>query len=168
MKGQSELLVFVLLFLISIGLFTTAVLWGRGIFQQNVDITKVSTVESFLKELNNDIQSLIKFGGYEEIDYKIDGFIKLTDDKTIEVKTVVSSLELPRYWINISSDSSYIREMLDGDVFKAQLIYPENIYNIKFFTEGPTVAKPKYVRIEKNSTYIENNKTTIKIRITFI
>ena len=168
MKGQSELLVFVLLFLISIGLFTTAVFWGRGIFQQNVDISKVSTVESFLKELNNDIQSLIKFGGYEEIDYKIDGFITLRDDKTIEVKTVVSSLELPRYWINISSDSSYIREMLDGDVFKAQLIYSENIYNIKFFTEGPTVAKPKYVRIEKNSTYIENNKTTIKIRITFI
>ncbi len=78
-------------------------------------------------------------------------------------------MPIPDYWVNISSDSSYyIREMLDGDVLRVQLVYPENEYKVEFFTEGPTLAKPKKVRIEKNSTTIENNKGTIKIRVTFI
>ncbi len=39
---------------------------------------------------------------------------------------------------------------------------------IEFFTEGPTLSKPKTVKVERNDTYIKNNKATIKIRITFI
>ena len=58
--------------------------------------------------------------------------------------------------------------MLEGDVLRVQLIYPENNYKVEFFTDGPTLTKPETVKIEKNSTYIENNKATIKIRITFI
>jgi len=166
MKGQSEILVFVLLFLLSISLFTVAVFWSKDIFQQNVDMTKVSSAEKFMKDIDYSIKSLIKFGGHEEIDYNVDGPIILVDNKTIEVRVVVpSEISLPKYWNNISSDSSYIREMLDGDVFRVQLIYPENI---EFFTEGPTLAKPKLVKIEKNSTDIKNEKVTIKIRITFI
>jgi len=169
MKAESEILVFILLFLLSIGLFTIAVFWSKDIFQQNVDMTKVSTAEKFMKDIDHAIKSLIKFGGYEEIDYEVDGPITLIDNETIEVRTVViSEISLSRYWNNISSDSSYIREMLDGDVFRIQLIYPENGYKIDFFTEGPTLAKPKLVRVEKNSTTIENNKATIQIRITFI
>ncbi|NIM46693.1 MAG: hypothetical protein GTN40_00860 [Candidatus Aenigmarchaeota archaeon] len=169
MKAQSETLVFVLLFLLSVGLFTVAVFWSKDVFQQNVDMTKVSSAEKFMKDIDYTIKSLIKFGGYKEIDYRVDGPITLIDGKTIEVRTVVpSEISLPRYWNNISSDSSFIREMLDGDVFRIQLIYPENEYKIEFFTEGPTIAKPKIVKVEKNSTYIENNKAAIKIRITFI
>jgi len=169
MKAQSETLVFILLFLLSVGLFTVAVFWSKDIFQQNVDMTKVSSAEKFMKDIDYTIKSLIKFGGYKEIDYRVDGPITLIDSKTIEVRTVVpSEISLPRYWNNISSDSSFIREMLDGDVFRIQLIYPENEYKIEFFTEGPTLAKPKTVKVEENSTYIENNKATIKIRITFI
>lgn len=169
MKAQSETLVFVLLFLLSIGLFTIAVFWSKGTFQQNVDITKVSSAERFMKEIDYGIKSLIKYGGFEEIDYNVDGPITLIDNKTIEVRTVIpSDISISKSWNNISSDSSYIREILNGDVFRIQLIYPESEYKIEFFTEGPTLAKPKFVRVEKNSTYIENNKATIKIRITFI
>lgn len=169
MRGQTEILVFVLLFLLSIGLFTVAVFWSKDIFQQNVDMSKVSAAEKFMKDMDYNIKSLIKLGGYEEIDYKVDGPIILVDNNTIEVRAIVpSEISLSRYWNNISSDSSYIREMLDGDVFRIQLIYPENEYKIEFFTDGPTLAKPKIVRVEKNSTYIENNKLTIKIRVTFI
>ena len=169
MKAQSETLVFILLFLLSVGLFTIAVFWSKDVFQQNIDMTKVSSAEKFMKDLDYNIKSLIKFGGYTEIDYRVDGPITFIDNKTLEVRTVVpSEISLPRYWNNISSDSSYIREMLDGDVLRIQLIYPENEYKIEFFTEGPTLAKPRTVKIEKNSTEIENDKATIKIRVTFI
>lgn len=169
MKAQSEILIFILLFLLSIGLFTIAVFWGKDYFQQNVSMTKVLIAEKFMKELDNDIKNLVKFGGYKNIDYSIEGPITLVNDETIEVRTVVSSdISLPTYWNNISSGSSYIREMLDGDVFRVQLIYPENDYRVNFFTEGPVLSKPKSIKIEKNTTEIENNKITIKIRITFI
>lgn len=58
--------------------------------------------------------------------------------------------------------------MLDGDVFRVQLVFPGDDYNVEFFTDGPTLAKPKKVMIEKNSTEIENDKAAIKIRITFV
>ena len=169
MKGQSEILVFILLFLLSIGLFTIAVFWSKDIFQQNIDTTKVSSAEKFIKDFDYTVKSLIKVGGYKKIDYTVDGPITLINNKTIEVRTVVTSgISLPTQWSNISSDSSYIREMIDGDVFRVQLVYPEDNYKVYFFTDGPTLSKPESVKIEQNSTYIENGKATIKIRITFI
>lgn len=168
MKAQSEILVFVLLSLLSISLFTIAVFWSRDIFQKNVDTAKVSSAEKFMKEVDYSIKSLIKSEGYQDIDYKVDGPLTLIDDNTIEARTVITSdISLEKEWVNISSDSSYIREILDGDVFRIQLVYPENDYKIEIFTEGPTLAKPKSIRIEKNSTSYEDGKLTIKIRIAF-
>lgn len=144
MKAQSEILVFVLLSLLSISLFTIAVFWSRDIFQKNVDTAKVSSAEKFMKEVDYSIKSLIKSEGYQDIDYKVDGPLTLIDDNTIEARTVITSdISLEKEWVNISSDSSYIREILDGDVFRIQLVYPENDYKIEIFTEGPTLAKPK-------------------------
>lgn len=169
MKAQSEILVFILLFLLSIVLFTVAVYWSRDAFQQNVDITRVSSAEGFMKEMNYDIKSLLKYGGHKEIEYNVDGPITLLGSQTIEVRTVVTSgISLPTSWNNISSDFSYIRETLDGDVFRIQLIFPGDNYNVVFFTDGPTLAKPKKVVIEENSSDVENGEATIKIRITFV
>ena len=169
MKAQSEILVFVLLFFLSISLFAIAVYWSKDIFQQNIDMTKVSSAEGFMKEMNYDIKSLLKYGGHKEIEYNVDGPITLLDSQTIEVRTVVSSgISLPTSWNNISSDYSYISEMLDGDVFRVQLIFPDDDYKVEFFTDGPTLAKPKKVVIEENSSDVENGKATIKIRITFV
>jgi hypothetical protein len=169
MKAQSEILVFILLFLLSIVLFTITIYWSRDAFQKNVDITRVSSAEGFMKEINYDIKSLMKYGGHKEIDYKVDGPVTLLDNQTIEVRTVVTSgISLPTSWNNISSDYSYISEVLDGDVFRVQMVFPQDDYNVELFTDGPTLAKPKKVVIEENSTDIENGKATIKIRITFV
>lgn len=170
MKAQSEILVFMLLFLLSIMLFTISVYWGKDIFQRNVDMAKVSSAEKFMKETDYSIKSLVKSEGYQEIDYNVDGPIRLLDDKTVEVRTVITSdISIPTEWNNISSDSSYISERLDGDVFRVQLTYPETeTYRIKLFTDGSNLSNPQKIRLEKNSTYYENGKLTIKIRITFV
>lgn len=166
MKGQSEIVIFILLFIIGIFLFITAVLWSRTIFQQNVDIAKITNAENLLKEINNGILNSIKFGGVQNINYNFDGTIELKDYNTIELKTAVS-IELPDHWVNITSDSFYIREKLEGNTFRAQLIYPEKDYRVELFTEGPKIAQPNMVRIEKNSSST-NGLTIIKIKITFI
>ena len=165
MKGQSELIIFILLFIISIFLFISATIWSRSIFQQNVDVAKIEAAEKFMKDLDKDISNLIKFGGSKEIKYDIDGTIELVDEETIGVKIPVS-LALSTNWINIS-DTSYIQERKEGDVLVLQLIYPQKDYKIEFFTEGPQLAQPKYVRIEKNST-VFNSIIVIKIKITFL
>jgi len=170
MKSQSEILVFLLLFLLSIGLFIISTIWGKDIFQKNVDMAKVSSAEKFIKEIDYSVKSLIKSEGYQEINYNVDGPLIIFDNKTIETRTVMTSdISLPTEWTNITSDSSYISEMLDGDVFKVRLVYPESdSYRVEFFTEGPTLSKPRAVRVEKNSTYYEDSKLTIRIRITFV
>lgn len=169
MKGQSEIMVFVLLFLLSIGLLTIAIFWGKDIFSKNVDTTRISSAEKAIEDIDHNVKSLMKLDGYVETDYNVDGIITLLNNTTIEIKTEVpSGVSVPRYWVNISSGSPFIREMLDGDMFRVQLVYPEDYYRVQFFTDGPTSAKPKKIRVEKNSTYTENNKLTIRIRITFI
>ena len=169
MKGQSEILVFVLLFLLSISMFVTSVFWSRGIFDKNVDTTKITSIEKTAKSIDDDIRSVVMFGGISEEDYFVDGPITLISDNTIELRTVIASdLSLSKFWINISSGSSYIREMIEGDVLRVQIIYPQGDQKIFFFTDGPVLAKPSLVRMEKNSTILENGKQTIKIRITFV
>jgi hypothetical protein len=165
MKGQSEILVFVLLFIISIFLFVSATLWSKNIFQQNVDVARIENTEKFMRDLNENIQSIIKFGGSKEIRYNIDGTIGLVDSETIEVKIPVT-IPLPKDWINISSDNSYyIRERLEGDILRIQLKYPENDYKVELFTDGTTLSNPSYVYVERNQT-TNVGKTVIKIKIT--
>lgn len=166
MKGQSEILVFVLLFIISIVLFVSATLWSKGIFQQNVDIARMENAEKFMKGLNENILSLIKFGGSKEIKYTPDGTIGLIDSKTIEVKLPVT-VSLPKNWVNISSDNSYfIQEKLDGNTLRIQLRYLDSDYRIELFTEGTKLSNPSYVYLERNQT-IGDGSTLIRIKITF-
>jgi hypothetical protein len=166
MKGQGEIMVFVLLFLISMALFVSATLWSKGIFQQNVDAAKMQGAEKFMKDLNENIQSVIKFGGSKEVKYGMGGTMRLVDSQTIEVDVPVD-LPLSNTWINISSDSSYyIQEKMDGDYLRLQLNYTSTDYQVQFFTDSSSMTNPGYV-------YVENNQTTnigrpvIKIKITF-
>jgi len=166
MRGQSEILIFVLLFLISIALFVAATAWSKSIFQQNVDVARVENTEKFMRDLNENIQSVIKFGGSKEIRYDIDGTIGLVDSETIEVKIPVS-IPLPKDWVNISSDNSYyIREVLEGDTLVIQLKYPQTDYKVELFTDGTTLSNPNYVYVERNRT-TGVGITVIKIKITF-
>jgi hypothetical protein len=166
MRGQSEILVFVLLFIISIALFVAATSWSKNIFQQNVDVARVENTEKFMRDLNENIQSVIKFGGSKEIRYDIDGTIGLVDSETIEVKIPVS-IPLPKDWVNISSDNSYyIREVSEGDTLIIQLKYPQSDYKVELFTDGSTLSNPSYVSVERNQT-TNVGTTVIKIKITF-
>jgi hypothetical protein len=166
MRGQNEVLIFVLLFVIGIALFTSATVWSRGIFQQNIDVARVESSEKFMKELNDAVLNIIKFGGSQEMEYNLDGTIELLDDKTIEVKVPVN-LPLSSQWVNISSDTFFIQEKLEGDMLRIQLNCTQSNYKVEFFTEGPRLAKPDYLSVERNSTYDASSLTVIKIKITF-
>ena len=166
MRGQGEVIVFILLFMISIVLFVSATFWSKDIFQQNVDVAKVKNAENFIRELDSNIQSIIKFGGSKDVRYTLDGTIGLVDNQTIEVRVPVG-IPLPTSWINLSADSShYIQERLEGDTFKIQLKYPDSDYSIDLFTDGTRLAVPSYVSVERNRT-LYAPKTTIRIKITF-
>lgn len=166
MKGQSEILVFVLLFIISIALFVSATLWSKNIFQQNVDVARMENAEKFMRDLNENIQSIIKFGGSKEIRYSLDGTIELVDSKTIEVKVPIT-IPLPKDWVNITYDNSYyIQEKLEGETLRLQLIYLQSDYRVELFTEGSRISNPSYVYAERNQT-TNVGLTVIKIKITF-
>lgn len=165
MKGQAETISFVLLFLIGVILFISAVMWSRGIFEQNLGITRVTLIESFMDELNGKIESVIKFRGEENIDYNLDSIIEIVNENTIEVRTS-ANVNLPQYWINVSEDP-YIREKLEGNVFRIQLIYLEKDFVIKLFTRGPKLATPRNIKIERGEDSKENGKNVIRIELTF-
>jgi len=168
MKGQDEALIFLLLFIIGIALFTAATIWSKGIFQQNVDLAKVQSAEKFIKDIDSVVSNIIKFGGSQEIKYNLDGTIELFDKKTIELKVPVK-LNLSSNWVNISSDGSFIQEKSEGgSTFRIQLVYNNTKeYNVEFFTEGSRVSMPSYIIFERNSTYSVSGMTVIKIKVTF-
>lgn len=174
MRGQSEIVTFVLLFLIGVILFISAVAWSRGLFERNVDLAKITSAENFMENLDKKIQSIIKFGGQETIDYNVDGTIELIEGSpdNIEIK-IPADVVVPRYWVNISSpeSSGVIQEMLDGTIFRIRLFYPLGDYGIDLFTEGPRIATPARVKIEKTDTITKTIGNTsysfIKIKVTF-
>ena len=166
MRGQAEIIVFMLLFIIGVIFFSSATVWGRDIFQENVDFTNMESAEKFAKDLDNGIGSVIRFGGVREFEYPLDGTIELVDNHTIDIRTPVS-LEIQQNWVNISEGSSYIMEKKEGEDLVLRLIYPKGDYEVFIFTDSSRMSSPSYVRVEKNST--ESAATTvIKIRITFV
>ena len=141
-------------------------MWSRGIFEENLGFAVLEASEKFMKELDNEISNIIKFGGVKEIEYNLGGTIELFNETTIEIRTPIS-LELTENWVNISENGSFIRERKDGETLVLQLLYPEREYKVEFFTEGPRLAQPEYIRLERNSTDFTTT-TVIKIKISFV
>jgi hypothetical protein len=170
MKGQTETINLVLLFSVGVVLFISAVVWGRTILQQNIDNSKISFSENFMTSLDKKIGDVVKFGGDDKMGYGFDSTIELIGDNTIEIKTPTSVTTIPNYWVNVTNfPESYIREMLDGNVFRIQLVLKETSYNkISLFTDGPKLATPKSVELEKNSTKEDNGIIKILVKITFL
>ena len=166
MRAQSESVIFILLFIISIFLFTVATIWSRGIFQENVDFAKLEASEKFIRDLDRNILNIVKFGGFKELRYDIGGTIELVNNNTIGIRLPIS-MELPTDWINISEGVSYIREKKEGDSLLLQAVYPPNDYEVYLFTNGPRLSQPTYVRLEKDSAVL-NGITIIKIKVTFV
>ena len=170
MKGQAELVVFVLLFLIGLMLFSSATIWSRGIFEENIGFNNLEAAEKFIKDLDSDITNVIKFGGMREINFPLDGTVKLDLPNTIEVRTPIS-ISIQKNWINISEGNSYIMERMEGDELVLRLVYPKKDYKVDFITDGSSLAQPSYLIIEKNSSdFIPTSipPTVIKIKITLV
>ena len=171
-KGQSEVVTFILLFLIGLVLFMAAISWSSGLFQQNVDAGKVATAENFMFELDSSIQSVIRHGGSENVNYNVDGTISLLGSEyndAIEIQTPVT-IALPRYWINITRPDSLgnIREILDGSTLRIELTYPEREdFIVDLYTEGSKVSTPDMILIEKTGVTEDQEKTVIRIKLTF-
>lgn len=166
MKGQAEIIVFLLLFIIGVLLFASATVWSRGIFQENVDFSRLGAAEKFMKDLDSGILNVIKFGGIRDLEYNMGGTIELFNSSLIEARTPLS-LQIQENWINISDDGSFIMERMEGEELVLWLFYPEADYRVFLFTDESSLAQPDYVRIEKNET-IFGSPTVIKIRITFV
>ncbi len=165
-KGQSEIVVFLLVFLIGVILFISASIWGRGIFEQNVDTEKVTGMENFMRSLDSKIQRIVKFGGDDSIGFGLDSVIELMNSQTIEIRSQVGA-PLPHYWVNISVDTSVIREILDVNTLRVQLTYPQEAFLINLTTTGPKIAKPNLVKIRKGSVRTINGVTVIDVEVNF-
>jgi len=166
MKGQANLLIFILLFIISLFLFVAASSWSTNIFQQNVDVTNIQNAEKFMRGLDTGIINLVKYGGSQEFRYNVVGGTIEIGTNTVEIKIPVS-IQLQKQWVNLTSDGSFIQERQEGNTLRIQAVYNQTDYKIEFIPGGSSLANPEYVTIERNSTYIDNGKTVIRIKITF-
>jgi len=166
MKGQSEIIVFILLFVIGVSLFLSAVVWSRGIFEKNSDVTKLNSIETFMSNLDDKIQGVIKFGGKDSINYNLDATIELVDSGTIEISTPLS-VNIPETWVKLKEDGSIIRERMEGDILKVQLQYLPDSYAVHLYTDGPIIATPRTVFIEKGSSFESEGRTYIRVKVTF-
>ena len=169
MKGQAKVVVFLILFFISLVLFSSANLWGRGIIQQNIDTVNIENAEKFMINLDNEIKSLIEYGGNRMIDYNFNAQIELKGTNVIEI-TFPSSINIPGDWINLTyGETSYIQEKYTGSDFLIRLVYPQrNDYIISFFIEGSPFTIPQHIKLEKNQSTNYGDTAVILIEISFI
>lgn len=175
--GQAQIIVFVLLLLISLILVFAAVSWGGTISQSNIDVGRVTAAENWLKQLDSTIQSVVRSGGSARLDYPLAAEIGLADvglDDYIELAMPVS-LDLPDYWLNLTAagEPGWIRERKEGDELKLRLSYPLRPgIAIDLFTDGPQIATPAAVTVDRNATYTQTigatSYTVVRIRLRFV
>lgn len=172
MRGQAQIVVFVLLLLLSLTLVLSAVSWGRTMSQQHLDVGRLTAAESFMKGLDATIQSVGRNGGSARLDYPLAAPIRLSDiglNDTIEVSFPITTTT-PEYWVNLTQPGvSVIRERMEGNVFRLQLSYPAPASGFAYdlFTDGPQTATPGAVLVERNTTRTQAGLTIAVIRLTF-
>jgi len=178
-KGQTQVVVFVLLFLITLLLVFSSVFWGRDVSEKNVDIGRITASESFINRLDSSIQNVARYGGTQIIDYNLNAVVGIKDvgyDDYVELSTPVS-LDLPKYWINTTDPSKIgsIREKEENGMLKIQLFYPvkeESGFAIDLYTDGPQTGQPAQIKIEKVSSedeMIEGKEYRVaKVKITIV
>ena len=171
MKGASEIIVFVLLFLIGVTLFLSAVVWSQSLFERNSDMAKLNSAEAFMNKLDGKIQNVMKFGGKDSINYGIGASIELIGTNIIEIRSS-TSVDIPDEWISISvGKNSEIREIKEGTIMRIQLVYPDDFpereYSIHLETDGARVATPQQIYIEKGTSFKSGDITYNSIKLTF-
>ena len=100
----------------------------------------------------------------------IDAPIELVGTKIIEIRTPMS-VDISDKWVNIFvGANSEIREIKDGTILRIQLVYPdseERPFSIHLETDGPRVATPQKIYIEKGISFKSGNINYNSIKLTF-
>ena len=165
MRGQTETIALTMLFFVGVILFISAFVWGRSALDRNLDLVKAESAKDLALNIDKGVQDTIKFGGKNRIDFDIDATVELMDSKTIEFR-MPTTVDIPNYWVNITSDGSLIREMKEGNTLRIQIVYQFEDFDVELYTEGPETATPKFIDIEKVTTTKINNRTLIRIKLT--
>ena len=178
MKAQSELLNFMILLLILIVMMFASYLWAIPIFESNSDIAKKNTAEHFIRDMDSKIRSVAKFGGYETMDYNLDGILQIMEnatDRWIEYKTVFSP-EFTDAWFYMSGNESFevaqtdissiIRERKKGNMLYIELWYRKT-GDIMIEVVPTQKITTKYIKIEKLGAVTENNINKILVSVEF-
>lgn len=76
-KGLAPLISTILIVGILAVLTFSAYYWGKPIIEKNVDITTLNKAEEFLRNLDRRIDSIAKYGGTDEIIYRLSGEIEV-------------------------------------------------------------------------------------------
>ncbi len=178
MKAQSEVLNFILMFLILIIMIFAAYFWALPIFEDSNDTAKKNIAEHFIRELDSKIQRIAKFGGYETIDYNLDGILQIKEnatDRWIEYKTLYKP-KFTEKWFYLSGNETFevgqtdtksiIKERKKGNNLYIELWYRKT-GNTKIEIIPTQKIVTRHIKIEKLKTIAENGINKILVKIDF-
>jgi len=120
MKAQSEIVGYLLLFIVGIGLVSTAIMWGIPLIHKKEDAKKLDDVYNFFILLNNEIKNVAKSGEEKTLSFPVDGVIVLypwnysgieNNSIVFSFPSKVSTVAVDKGWIPITTanvkDSPY-------------------------------------------------------------
>lgn len=112
MKGQSEIIGYVMLFLIGIGLVGTAIIWGIPLIHKKQDAKKMDDIYNFFLLLNEKIKSVAKGGVEETLTFPAEGVATLfpsnyngieNNSIVFSISSKVSNVVVGEGWIPITT-----------------------------------------------------------------
>lgn len=93
MKGQQEIIGYILITAILIIVVSSAYIWGIEIVEKNRDITTLKNIEALMKELNSKIKTIANGGGRESIKFEAATFNFENRTITVFVETKATIYE---------------------------------------------------------------------------
>jgi len=182
MRGQGDILVFLLLSLIGLVLVFSAMSWGQGVFTGSSDSTKFENARAFMERLDGTIVSVSRFGGSESVAMGTEGTLKLVQNTSdpLDVSLVFSmpsNLELPAEWAPIntanpsrtgaaSDTASVLMQRKNGGEVELRLFYrTRDGYAIEPYTDGSRVMTTGIVSVEGAGTEKLGNITASKVKL---
>ncbi len=189
MKGQTEIIVFILITLISVSLVFSSIFWGTPLFQGSADASRLFDAENFIRNLDYKIQQVASNGGTEHIEFRLLGTLKLVDssanglpDDIIEFEAK-NAVKLPEDFVYLNTENtskigdiphtpSLIREIKLADTVRIQLFYRlRGNYIIDVFSDGNTQTSGGGINIEsfppQKINFGGKEITISRVRITF-
>jgi len=77
MKAQTEILSYIMIFVVASGLTATAIMWGIPLIQKKQDVKNLDDVYNFFVTLDQKIRSVTKGGPEETLSINVDGILTL-------------------------------------------------------------------------------------------